>query len=261
MEYLWLSQYVELDYLTYLNLSRIFNSVKEIYEVTNNKDHFLKVLRTNGIKISYVSYCKLVDLKLKDEAIKLFKILKNRNIKIINIHSKYYPNQLKYIFNPPIVLFAYGDISMLLNKKVYTYTYDNFSKEGEIIYNEFCKCMIENNISIVEDKLTEYTNIIYLPYVRCIDRRKLVVISDKLEESSYINYEYVTGISDFLFIPEASYNLKIASIVDLILEQGKDVLVVPGSIYNKEAYFSNFLLKDGAICILSKLDLLNFMKN
>lgn len=260
MEYLWLSIYVKLDYLTYINLSRAFNSVKEIYISSKDKDSFLKILRSNGIKISYTLYCKLVDLNLKNKAIQLYQTLRKKNIEVINIHSKYYPKDLKNIFNPPLVIFAYGDISLLLNKKVYMYNSNNFSITGEKIYNEYAKCMNDNNISIVEDKLTEYTNILFLPYMKNIDRGNLVVISDKIEKNSFINYEFIIGICNCLFIPEADYTIKVANIVDLMIEQGKDILVVPGSIYNKDAYFSNYLIRDGAICIISKLDLLQFLK-
>lgn len=260
MEYLWLSKYVKLDYLTYLNLSRVFSNAKEIYKVSKNKDNFLKILRSNGIKISYTLFSNLVDSNLKDMSNELFQNLSCNKVKVINIHSKYYPKELKNIFNPPLVIFAYGDISLLLNKKVYVYNSNNFSLTGKKVYSEYSKCMNEHNISIIEDKLTEYTNILFLPYMKNIDRKKLVVISDKIKKDSYINYEYITGICNCLLIPEAAYTIKVANIVDLIIEQGKDILVVPGSIYNKEAYFSNYLIRDGAICIISKLDLLQFLK-
>lgn len=260
MEYLWLSMYVKLDYLTYINLLRIFNSAKHIYEVSKNKDAFLKFLRNKGISISYKIYSNLVDSNLKVKSIELFRNLKKQNIKVINVCSKYYPKELLNVLSPPLTLFAYGDISVLLSKRIYVYNSIHVTINGTKVYNEFCECMKNNNISIITDLLTEYTNIIYLPYIKKIDRDKLIVISDRLEENAYINYEYITGISNCLFIPEAGYNMKVAILVDTILEQGKDILVVPSSIYNKEAYFSNYLLKDGAICITSKSDLLNFLK-
>jgi len=260
MEYVWLSICVKLDYLTYINLLKVFNDVKDIYVNTQDKDKFLKILRLNCIHISYNIFCNLVDLELKVKSIELFQSLSESDIIIINIHSKYYPKQLINIFNPPLVIFACGDISLLENKKVYVYNSNSFSIDGRKTYNEFYESVHENNISIVSDVLTEYSNIVYLPYIKKIGREDILVISDKLDENTLINYEYITGMSDCLFIPESSYNIKAAMIVDLILEQGKDILVIPGSIYNKEAYFSNYLIKDGAICITSKTDLLQYFK-
>lgn len=259
MEYLWLSEYVKLEYLAYINLLRIFKNVRDIYESSKNKDTFLKSIRSHGLRISYKIYSNLVDSNLKIKSIKLYNNLKKQNIKVISISSKYYPKELLNIFNPPLVIFAYGNLSILLNKRVYVYDSNNFSTDGIKIYNEFCESISKNNISILTDILTKHSNIIYYPYIKKIDRNNLVIISDKLEKNSYINYEYIVGSTSCLFIPEASYSLKVAMIVDITLEQGKDILVVPSSIYNKEAYFSNYLLKDGAICITSKADLLSFL--
>jgi len=260
MEYVWLSICVKLDYLTYINLLKVFNDVKDIYVNTKDKDKFLKILRLNCIHISYSIFCDLVDLELKVKSIELYQSLCAKDIKIINIHSKYYPVHLINVFNPPLVIFASGNLALLKNKMVYTYNSNDFSVTYNKKYYEFYESMNENNISIVSDALTEYSTIVYLPYIKKIDRKDILVISDKLDENALINYEYITGMSDCLFIPEASYNIKAAMIVDLILEQGKDILVIPGSIYNKETYFSNYLIKDGAICITSKTDLLQYLK-
>jgi len=260
MEYVWLSICVKLDYLTYINLLKVFRDVKDIYVISNNKDNFLKVLRLNCIHISYEIFSNLVNSALKCKAIELFQGLCLKNIKVINIHSKLYPKQLISTFNPPLVIFASGNISLLKNKKVYIYSSKDFSITGNVEYYEFYECMNKNNISIVTDRVTEYSNITYLPYIKKIDRENILVISDKLNENTFINYEYITGICDCLFIPHSSYNMKAAIIVDLILEQGKDILVIPGNIYNKDTYFSNYLIKDGAICITSKTDLLQYFK-
>jgi|GEM_PF-1494658 len=260
MEYVWLSICVKLDYLTYINLLRVFKDAKDIYINSKDKDNFLKKLRSNSIYICYSIFSNLVNSKLKFKSIEIFQNLYKKNIKSINIHSKYYPQQLISTFNPPLVLFASGNMSLLKNKKVYVYSSKEISITGNVVYYEFYEYLSKNDISIVSDCVTEYSNIIYLPYIKEIDREDILVISDKIEENSYVNYEYITGISDCLFVTQSSYNIKSALIVDLILEQGKDILVIPGSIYNKDTYFSNYLIKDGAICITSKVDLLQYFK-
>lgn len=258
MEYIWFSIYVKLDYLTYINLLKAFKNAEDIYVASQDKDKFLKILRLNNININYATFSNLVNQNFKIESKQLFLKLLNKKIKLINISSKYYPKQLKNVFNPPLVLFAYGNITLLKNKLVYVYNSNNFSNEGKKTYNEFCEYMNKNNITIVSEVENEYSKVIYLPYIKKVYREDILVISDKLDKDSYINYDNIMGICDYLFIIESSYNIKIAMIVDLMLEQGKDILVVPGSMYNKEAYFSNYLIKDGANCITSKLDLLHY---
>ncbi len=260
MEYLWLSIYVKLNYLTYINLLKVFKDAKDIYASSKDKDKFLKTLRFNHIHISYKTFSNLVDSNLKTQSIELFKNISIQNIKIVNINSAYYPKYLLNIFNPPLILFTQGNLNLLKNRIIYVYNSNNFSCNGKKIYNEFCSYISRNGVSIISDIPLEYSNIIYLPFIKKIYRENVLVISDKLEENTNINYEYIAGMSNSLFIPESNYNLKIAMIVDLMLEQGKDIYVVPGSIYNKEAYFTNYLLKDGAICITSKIDLLNSLQ-
>lgn len=260
MEYLWLAIYIKLDYLTYINLFRAFKDVKDMYINSQDKDKFLRQLRHKCIHITYSTFLKLVDGDLKLKAIDLYNDLKKRCIKIISINSKYYPKNLINIFNPPLILFAYGNLSLLRNKLIYVHFSETFSESGKLAYKDFCKDLSHSNVAIVSDSLIEYSDIVYSPYIVKTKKENTLVISDNIGENSNFNYEYITGMCDFLFVPEASYNIKIAVIVDLFLEQGKDILAVPSSIYNKEAYFSNYLIRDGAICINSISDLLNFLK-
>lgn len=260
MEYLWLSVYVKLNYSTYINLMKIFKNAENMYVISQDKNEFDKMIQHIGIHIDYRVYSNLINLDLKHKSKMLYSNLQGDNIKIINIDSKYYPKQLINVSNPPLVIYAYGNLSLLKSKIIYMYNSDNFSYNGKKVYDDFCKLLNYNNISIISDKITEYSKVVYLPSMKKIGRKDILFISDKIEKNLYINYECITGISNYLFISEANYNIKIAMIVDLILEQGKDIFVVPGSIYNKEAYFSNFLIKEGAICITSKADLLNYLK-
>lgn len=57
----------------------------------------------------------------------------------------------------------------------------------------------------------------------------------------------VAGLSDYLIIVEAGERSGTLITADLALEMGKDVYVVPGSIYNKQSYGCNKLLAEGAI--------------
>ena len=65
---------------------------------------------------------------------------------------------------------------------------------------------------------------------------------------------------DAIVIPEARYENKIVSKVDYMLEKSKPILIFPNSIFNKNGYFSNYLIKQGADIILNKYDLLFILK-
>ncbi|MEG1142262.1 MAG: hypothetical protein RSE41_07445, partial [Clostridia bacterium] len=96
-----------------------------------DKNNLLSVLTNQNIHINYDSFTKLIDQKIKLEAESIYN---KRVCYIINIFSKYYPSNLKNIFNPPIVIFVYGNIKLLNNKKVLL-----LYESKDIVYNNFCK--------------------------------------------------------------------------------------------------------------------------
>ncbi len=59
----------------------------------------------------------------------------------------------------------------------------------------------------------------------------------------------VAALSDYLIIIEAGKNSGTLITADLALEMGKDVYVVPGSVFNSQSYGCNKLLSEGAITL------------
>lgn len=254
--YIWLSQCVKIDYLSYISLCKIFIDIYELYNLSKNKDKFFKRIRRSKIYINYNIYSKLIDCNLKKKAEQIYSYIKKEKIKILSIDSKNYPKKLKNVFNPPISLFIYGDLSILSSKKVIIYSsYDN-----SLLYNEVCKYIFKEKISIVDYKLNEFTNILYLPYMQKIDREGLIIMSPNIYKEKCISYEHIAGISDLLIVAKSNYNIKIGIIVDLILEQGKEILTFPGDIYDKEAYYSNYLIKNGSACITDISEIKDYIK-
>ena len=74
------------------------------------------------------------------------------------------------------------------------------------------------------------------------------------------NIEVVSGLVDLLIIPEADYTKEIAIIVDSMLENGKNVVIFPNEIYNKNAFFSNYLIKNGAYMVTSFNEIKSIIK-
>ena len=62
-------------------------------------------------------------------------------------------------------------------------------------------------------------------------------------------------LCDVLFLIEARYERDIVNLVDNLLNLGKEILVLPGDVWNKNCYFSNFLIREGAGVILNINDL------
>ena len=60
---------------------------------------------------------------------------------------------------------------------------------------------------------------------------------------------------DYLVIIEAKYEEEVIKLVDMLLQNNKDIYVVPSNIFNKNSYFSNYLIKQGADILLNKQDI------
>ena len=66
----------------------------------------------------------------------------------------------------------------------------------------------------------------------------------------------ISGLSEGVLVIEAKEKSGTNITVDFALEQGKDVFVIPGSIYSKTSDGTNFLIKEGAIPVTSYKDIL-----
>ena len=61
---------------------------------------------------------KILDIYYKQNIDNVMFYIKKNNIKVISINDKEYPESLKRIYDPPIVLYANGNLNLLNNKSI-----------------------------------------------------------------------------------------------------------------------------------------------
>ena len=71
------------------------------------------------------------------------------NIKVINMHSKLYPQQLLKIINPPKKLFVLGDETILNNKSISIVGSRCCTAYGAELARMFTKILAQNGITII----------------------------------------------------------------------------------------------------------------
>lgn len=71
----------------------------------------------------------------------------------------------------------------------------------------------------------------------------------------------ISGLSDFIIVMEASKKSGSLITVNFALEQGKDVLAVPGEIFSNTSQGTNLLIRDGAYPITSLEDLNKYLES
>lgn len=278
---MWLGLFKYLNYNILLKLLTIFLGVEELYIATQNIYQFKQRLIQSKILIKYNLFMELIDSAKKKKASELYFILKAKNIFIVSILSKNYPKNLLNLFSPPLVIFINCNNSSLLKKKICIENLDELSEYGKS-FMEYIKDYLKNNCALVVDSGIKYENNMAQVVINCIDVNNLenlkdigdkadtnicqVIILYNLENmhghdtyisaENIVKNEIISAISDILIVIETDLDIKNVKLLDMFLELGKDVYAIPGNIFNKKSCLSNFAIKQGAMVITKKEDIL-----
>ena len=256
LEFLWIVKFVGINYDIYVKLIKIFSNIKSVFNESFDKLKFIKKIKNSKENIPNYIIQKLIldDLKYKAK-IKLVEI-KQKNINILTIENREYGE----ILNNKLLVYCYGNMKMLKSNKIGIYNSNNLVDKSSKCLNYFVNCMKEYKYKIVSDILDLNTNILCLDYLEFIEREDLIVLSTNLKEDKIKSlkvkesYELMCKFSNSIFFIPINYDLKAVTLTDLFLENGKDILAIPGDIYDINTYFTNFLIKCGATVITSKKD-------
>lgn len=208
------------------------------------------------------------------------------NIKIITVDDDNYPNSLKQINSYPCVLFCLGDYELLFKKPLITVVGTRkCTSYGEHITSEICANLSLAGFGIVTGVATGIDSsatkgvlsvdgsvIAVLPGGHATTRygtsykfkdilRNGVVLSEHLPDTPTGNFAYqqrnriLSALSLGTLVTQAPKSSGALMTATYALEQGKDVFAVMANINMAQSMGSNLLIKDGAIPVLSFLDI------
>jgi DNA processing protein len=214
--------------------------------------------------------------------------MKDNNVDIITIGDEIYPDSLRHIDEPPYGLFYKGNIQLLKDRIVAIIGSRNCSNYGVEVTKLLTKELISYNITIISGgakgidtvahKTTLETNGKTIVVLGCgIDiayPAQNSILFKKVEETGLIVSEFppgtkpfsynfprrnriISGLSEVVIVAEAAEKSGSLITANYAAEQGKEVMVVPGSIFLKGCKGCNMLIKDGASVISSLEDLRN----
>ncbi len=214
--------------------------------------------------------------------------MKNKIIKI-DLESKFYPERLKNIYNPPKQVYCLGNLDLLNYKETIAIIGSrNYSSYGKKAANDFSFNLAKNNFCVVSGLARGIDSFAHIAALNAkgktiavlgsgldniypkenINLAKRIVENDGLIISEYelgskplkqhfpARNRIISGLSDGVLVIEATKNSGTNITVDFALEQGKDVFVVPGNIYSVTSDGTNFLIKEGAIPVVSYKNIL-----
>lgn len=269
-----------------LSIIKNFNSLEEIWYYSNYER---KNLGINGEyeKIKYYLQKAWNRTKLEN----LLKVIKNRDINSVNFYDNKYPNKLKTQLDAPSVLFYKGYIERLsegLNVGIVGAR--NCSVYGRNAATVISKELSAYGINIISgmargiDACAHRASVENKGYTCAVlgsgidviypkENKKLYedilesgcVVSEFLPGTEPLSYNFpirnriISGLSDLVIIVEAAEKSGSLITAELALEQGKDIVAVPGSIFSDLSKGTNKLIRDGAYPFTNFQDLFQIL--
>jgi len=204
--------------------------------------------------------------------------------------SPQYPALLKEIYDPPIVLYAKGDLSCLDKPKLAMVGTRKPSITGSETAWRFAYELAGHGVTIVSGlalgidaqahsgclAAVGQTIAVMGTGIDCIYPRRHVALAKQICENGLLLSEFplksspiaghfprrnriISGLSSSTLVVEAAIRSGSLITARLALEQNRDVFAIPGSIHNPQARGCHHLLQQGAKLITSCQDVLDEM--
>lgn len=226
--------------------------------------------------------------KYKENLDKYIEYMQKNKIQLISINDKDYPQNLKLIYDAPIVLYLKGNKKILNEKYIAVVGCRICTSYGANIAKKIAYKLSLNNINIISGLargIDKYSHIgclmakgktigvlgcgldIVYPY----ENNKLaeeIIKNDGAIISEYvigtkplaINFprrnRIISGMSCGVVVVEAKEKSGTLITADFALEQGKELYVIPGNINSPNSYGTNELIKQGAKIVTKVEDIL-----
>lgn len=210
---------------------------------------------------------------------------------VLTWESPEYPDLLKEISDPPVVLYAKGQLSSLNKPKLAVIGSRNPSVTGSENARAFAKAIAACGVGIVSGLAlgidaqahlgcleSEGQTIAVLGTgIDCIYPRRHFKLAEQITQKGLLLSEFslksppiaghfprrnriISGLSLCTLVVEAA--MKSGSLITarMALEQNRDVLAIPGSIHNPLARGCHYLLQQGAKLVTSVADVLDELR-
>jgi len=271
-------------------LEGYFSDLEEVFSASFN------YLATSGLRPDIIE--KFIIWRKQLNEAKIIQELEEENIKYISWHNDSYPQLLKQISHPPFILFYKGNIDNFFSQKKYLSLAIVGSRQnsayGEKVINYLIPNLVKNNIVIVSGLAVGIDALAHQIALRnkgltiavlgsglksqCFyPTQNLYLAQEILENNGLILSELphdapakkqnfpqrnriISGLAQGILIVEAKNKSGSLITADFALEQGREVLAVPGNIFLESSTGTNKIIQAGATVVLSATDILNIFR-
>ncbi len=278
--WIWISSLQGLGAVKAMALLQMFKEPRTIYFMTEQELKEIKFLTAKNIK-------EILDAQKRERVAEIYCIMVKHNIKLLNIFDERYPNNLKQIYDPPIVLYYMGsfqinDFTIAIVGSRRTTNYGAYSAKTlsyqlalrgiqivsglargiDSIAHEGCLDAGGKTIAVLGCGLDS----IYPPenkgLFENIIKSEGLIISEyppgmpPLQHNFPARNRIISGISSGVLVVEAARRSGSLITVTYALEQGREVFAVPGNIDSAYSDGTNQLIKDGAKMVINVNDII-----
>ena len=211
-------------------------------------------------------------------------------IEEINIENKFYPQQLKNIYNPPTKIYVLGNKEILKQKGIAIVGARKATEYGKEVAFRFSKELSARGINIISGLALGIDTYAHLGTLQqewigktiavlgsgldvIYPKQNIGLVREILKRGGCIISEYplgtkpeklhfpqrnriISGLSKGVLVVEASEKSGSLITADFALEQGKEVFAVPGDIIKLTSIGTNSLIKQGAKLVTNYIDIL-----
>ena len=277
--------------MTYKELAN-WIMLSEYKKITNKKK-----IELLGTYQDINKICNILKIESNLKIDNCIKYMEEINIQVISYYDEDYPQQLKNLYDAPIVIYAIGNYKILNDQnKIAVIGARKASNYGINIARQIGKFLSKNNIHTISGlalgiDVNSHIGVLTENYINSYSGKAIAVIGNGLDNiypyqnreiakkiinnDGCIISEYIVGtkplknnfparnrlisaLADKLVVVEAENEKSGTMItVDFSLELGKEIYVVPGNINNKMSVGTNRLIKDGAKIITEFNDIID----
>jgi len=269
--WLGLSRISGLGIRTALRLLEQYSSIEQLWSASDNE-----ILNASGVSQGQLQ--TFIKFRNEFDYNAAIRSLSEQGIGFIHMDSTDYPDTLRALYNPPLVLYYKGDITLLNTPAVGIVGSRKATHYGKRVSYEYAKGIAASNLTIVSGmalgidteahKGALSVNGKTVAVLGCgVDicypkankelydtiSEKGVLISEFLPQSEPnarnfpIRNRLISGLSLGIVIVEAAKKSGSLITTDFALEQGKEVFAVPGPITSQNSKGTNELIKQGAV--------------
>lgn len=277
--------------MTYKELAN-WIMLSEYKKITNKKK-----IELLGTYQDINKICNILKIESNLKIDNCIKYMEEINIRVVTFFDEDYPQQLKNLYDAPIVIYAIGNYKILNDQnKIAVIGARKASNYGINIARQIGKFLSKNNIHTISGlalgiDVNSHIGVLTENYINSYSGKAIAVIGNGLDNiypynnqeivkriinnGGCIISEYIVGtkplknnfparnrlisaLADKLVVVEAENEKSGTMItVDFSLELGKEIYVVPGNINNKMSVGTNRLIKDGAKIITEFNDIID----